>query len=79
MAQTRGPNGRHLERQSNAAGRAEFSTDLAGPWLIKAVHMVEAPDEVDADWESFWASLTFEASESRPEPRELLKRAALGS
>jgi hypothetical protein len=22
--------------------------------------MVPAPDELDADWESFWASLTFE-------------------
>jgi hypothetical protein len=24
------------------------------------VHAVEAPGGVDADWESFWASLTFE-------------------
>jgi uncharacterized GH25 family protein len=29
-------------------------------WLIKAVHMVEAPAGSGADWESFWASLTFE-------------------
>lgn len=74
-AQTRGPDGRHLATRSNEEGLAEFLLDRAGPWLIKAVHMVEAPDEVDADWESFWASLTLEA----PEPREPLSRAALGS
>jgi hypothetical protein len=28
---------------------------------VKAVHMVELPDsDPQADWESFWASLTFE-------------------
>ena len=29
-------------------------------WLVKAVHMVQAPAGTDADWESLWASLTFE-------------------
>jgi hypothetical protein len=29
-------------------------------WLVKAVHMVAAARFVRADWESFWASLTFE-------------------
>lgn len=61
VALTRGPNGRHLTVRSDADGRAEFSIDVAGPWLVKAVHMVEAPEEIDADWESFWASITFEA------------------
>ena len=30
-----------------------------GMWLIKAVHMVPAATGSSADWESFWASLTF--------------------
>lgn len=30
-----------------------------GEWLVKAVHMVPAPEDADADWESLWASLTF--------------------
>jgi len=30
-------------------------------WLVKAVHMVPAPAGSDADWRSFWASLTFES------------------
>jgi len=29
-------------------------------WLVKAVHMIPLPKDGDADWESFWASLTFE-------------------
>jgi hypothetical protein len=28
-------------------------------WLVKAVHMVPSPAGVQADWDSFWASLTF--------------------
>jgi hypothetical protein len=35
-------------------------------WMIKAVHMVPAPAGTGADWESVWASLTFESSEGRP-------------
>ena len=31
----------------------------AGVWLIKAVHMIAAPPGSGAEWESFWASLTF--------------------
>jgi hypothetical protein len=30
-------------------------------WLIKAVHMVPAPAGTNAEFMSFWASLTFEA------------------
>jgi uncharacterized GH25 family protein len=41
-------------------GRARLALDRPGLWLVKAVHMVPAPREIAADWESFWASLTFE-------------------
>jgi len=34
--------------------------DRPGLWLIKAVHMVPAPEGSGAEWESLWASLTFE-------------------
>ena len=33
-------------------------------WLIKAVHMIPAPAGTNADWASFWASLTFELKSS---------------
>ena len=35
-------------------------TTRAGVWLVKAVHMAPAPAESGAEWESLWASLTFE-------------------
>jgi uncharacterized GH25 family protein len=47
--------------RTDAAGRARLRLDRPGVWLVKAVHMIPAPAETGADWESFWASLTFEA------------------
>ena len=49
-----------LMAQSDRDGRAAFKIEEPGPWLVKAVHMVPAPAGSNADWESFWASLTFE-------------------
>lgn len=46
--------------RSDAKGRVRLKLDRPGFWLAKAVHMVPAPKEAAADWESFWASLTFE-------------------
>lgn len=46
--------------RSDAAGRADLHLDRPGLWLVKAVHMVPAPAGSAADWESLWASLTFE-------------------
>ncbi len=46
--------------RTDAAGRVSLPLARPGPWLVTAVHAVEAPPGVDADWESFWASLTFE-------------------
>lgn len=46
--------------RTDAAGRFVLRLPSAGLWLVKAVHMVEAPAGSGADWESFWASLTFE-------------------
>jgi uncharacterized GH25 family protein len=41
-------------------GRVRFHLPEPGLWLIKAVHMVPAPAGTGAEWQSFWASLTFE-------------------
>lgn len=40
-------------------GRVRLRLPRAGMWLIKAVHMIPAPAGSNANWESFWASLTF--------------------
>ena len=52
--------GRKLEGRSDGEGRVELALAAGRTWLVKAVHMVQAPAESGADWESFWASLTFE-------------------
>jgi uncharacterized GH25 family protein len=57
------------ERQSvrtDNDGRAVFRLRSDGMWLIKAVHMIPAPKGSNAEWASFWASLTFELR--RPSP-----------
>lgn len=51
---------RKFRARTDADGRVVLPLDRAGLWLVKAVHMIETPPDVTrADWESFWASLTF--------------------
>ncbi|HEY2738359.1 MAG TPA: DUF4198 domain-containing protein [Thermoanaerobaculia bacterium] len=57
------PDARVMAR-TDAAGRARLRLDHPGVWLVKAVHMIQAPADAGADWESFWASLTFETVKS---------------
>jgi uncharacterized GH25 family protein len=45
--------------RTDAKGRATLKLDHPGFWLIKAVQMIPAAPDAAADWESFWASLTF--------------------
>ena len=49
-----------LSVRSDKDGRVSFTLPQDGMWLIKAVHMIEAPAGSGAQWASFWASLTFE-------------------
>jgi len=49
-----------LSARTTADGRVRFKLRRDGMWLIKAVHMVPAPQGAQAEWASFWASLTFE-------------------
>ena len=46
--------------RSDKDGRVRLRLPRAGMWLIKTVHMIEAPAGADAEWVSYWASLTFE-------------------
>jgi len=59
MALQRGRPGAVSAVRSDSRGRAILKLDRPGLWLIKAVHMIPAPADANADWESFWASLTF--------------------
>jgi uncharacterized GH25 family protein len=47
------------EARSDAAGVATLAIRGAGEWLVSGVHMVPSDDPAAADWQSYWASLTF--------------------
>ena len=49
-----------VRARTDAKGRVTLRLAHAGFWLIKAVHMEAAPADAGVDWESWWASLTFE-------------------
>jgi uncharacterized GH25 family protein len=49
-----------LKARTDAHGRVEFSLPLRGVWLATSVHLIPAPFLSRYDWESLWASLTFE-------------------
>lgn len=61
LAQSKRNRGAPLSARSDASGAFSFTLDAPGLWLVKSVHMVEAPAKSGAEWESLWASLTFEA------------------
>jgi uncharacterized GH25 family protein len=50
---------RQVAARTDSQGRVRLVIDRPGVWLVKAVHMIAAPAGSGADWESFWASLTF--------------------
>ncbi|NOT58551.1 MAG: DUF4198 domain-containing protein [Deltaproteobacteria bacterium] len=49
-----------LTARTDNTGRARFRLPREGLWLMKAVHTIPAATGSDAEWESFWASLTFD-------------------
>ncbi len=54
-----------VRARTDAAGRVSLRLDDAGFWLIKAVHMEAAPPDAGVDWESWWASMTFDLQGKR--------------
>ena len=55
-----------LSARTDAHGRVSFRFPASGAWMLNAVHMIEAPkdgQQTEADWESYWASLSFELPE----------------
>jgi uncharacterized GH25 family protein len=46
--------------RSDGNGMALVPCASNGEWMISAVHMVRSRDRAAADWESSWASLTFQ-------------------
>jgi uncharacterized GH25 family protein len=55
-----------LALRSDAQGRVLLPLSHPGAWMVKAVHMRPAAAGSGADWESLWASLSFEAGAALP-------------
>ena len=61
-----------VSARTDRDGRVVLPIARGGLWLVKSVHMVAAKPGSQADWESFWASLTFgmgvdsEAPDTKP-------------
>ena len=51
--------GMPLDTRSDADGRVSFTLDSPGAWLVKTIHMVRLPAGAEAEWESFWVTLSF--------------------
>jgi uncharacterized GH25 family protein len=49
-----------VRARTDAKGRVTLPIAHAGFWLVKAVVMEAAPPDSGVDWESWWASVTFE-------------------
>jgi len=49
----------------------KLTLDREGAWMVKCTHMVAAPAETGMDWESLWASVTFDVAKpaAPTEPR----------
>jgi len=52
--------GVRLTARSDSQGRVAMALPKSGVWLVKSVWMVPAPAGSNVEWESLWASLTFE-------------------
>lgn len=52
-----------LSGRTDEHGRVSFRLEKPGVWMIAGVHMTAAAQDVDARWQSYWASLTFDLQE----------------
>ncbi len=60
-AGTTGTHGHHFpyRQRTDADGRAVVRLDRAGPWFVRALHMVPSTEFEDANWQSWFSTLTF--------------------
>jgi uncharacterized GH25 family protein len=55
-----------VSARTDGKGKARLPLARGGVWLVKAVNMMAAPAASGAQWESWWASLTFELPAALP-------------
>jgi uncharacterized GH25 family protein len=49
-----------LKARTDAKGICSFNLSRAGEWFIHVTHMTPSTDKNDTEWESFWASYSFQ-------------------
>ncbi|HEY4360145.1 MAG TPA: DUF4198 domain-containing protein [Bryobacteraceae bacterium] len=49
-----------ISARTDKDGRVRLKLRPGGMWMVKAVHMIPAAAGGNAEWQSYWASLTFE-------------------
>ncbi len=49
-----------VQTRTDADGIARVQLSQAGVWYVRTIHMVETTDDPDVDYESNWATVTFE-------------------
>jgi uncharacterized GH25 family protein len=54
-----------VRARSNAQGEVSLDLPHPGAWMVSAVHMVAVTGSQDADWDSFWANLSFGLNDSK--------------
>ena len=54
------PDWTHHSARTDSQGQVQIPLRHLGPQLCKSVHMTPADNDLEADWQSFWASLTLE-------------------
>lgn len=52
--------------RTDEKGRVNFKLAERGVHLVRVVHMLPAPPDSNAQWKSFWSSLTFERAPPAP-------------
>ncbi len=48
--------------RTDAKGRVELKIDHSGEWIVRLVYLRRCVEPEEADWESFWAAMTFGVS-----------------
>jgi uncharacterized GH25 family protein len=48
--------------RTDKEGRVELKIDHAGEWIVRLVYLRRCSEPEEADWESFWAAMTFGVS-----------------
>lgn len=58
-ARASGP-AKEIRTTTDDAGEALVTPTAPGRWYLRAIHMTRAEGDPEVDWQSFWATLTFE-------------------